>query len=87
LPFVLTPREETRGPDEPLMRTTATITCPLCGHQAEEQMPIDACHIAYVCRGCGKMLRPQPGDCCVFCSYADTPCPPIQRESRQPPAH
>jgi hypothetical protein len=25
------------------------------------------------------MLRPAEGDCCVFCTYADVPCPPIQR--------
>ena len=21
---------------------------------------------------------PKPGDCCVFCSYATVPCPPVQ---------
>jgi hypothetical protein len=26
------------------------------------------------------MLRPKPGDCCVFCSYGSVPCPPIQAE-------
>ncbi len=24
------------------------------------------------------VLRPLKGDCCVFCSYGDVPCPPIQ---------
>jgi uncharacterized protein (DUF4415 family) len=28
--------------------------------------------------GRGALLKPKPGDCCVFCSYGDVPCPPIQ---------
>jgi hypothetical protein len=53
----------------------SVITCPVCGHEAREQMPTDACQIFYVCAGCGKRLRPAPGDCCVFCSFGSTPCP------------
>ncbi len=41
-------------------------------------MPTDACQFFYDCKGCGAVLRPEPGDCCVFCSYGTTPCPPIQ---------
>lgn len=41
-------------------------------------MPTDACQWFYDCKGCGTVLRPKPGDCCVFCSYGDVPCPPIQ---------
>jgi hypothetical protein len=58
----------------------STITCPLCGVAASETMPIDACQFFYQCSGCGGMLRPKPGDCCVFCSYGSVPCPPIQAE-------
>jgi hypothetical protein len=58
--------------------TSATITCPSCGAQAQETMPTNACQQRYRCTGCGEMLKPMPGDCCVFCSYADTPCPPMQ---------
>jgi hypothetical protein len=36
----------------------------------------------YECKGCGALLKPKAGDCCVFCSYGDVPCPPIQ-EARQ----
>ena len=25
-----------------------------------------------------RVLRPLAGDCCVFCSFGDVPCPPIQ---------
>lgn len=54
------------------------LTCPECGHTAREEMPVDACQFFYDCRGCGRVLRPKPGDCCVFCSFGDTPCPPVQ---------
>jgi hypothetical protein len=60
--------------------TEAIITCPLCSTQTQETMPEDACQHFYVCMGCGEMLTPKPGDCCVFCSYADSPCPPMQAE-------
>ena len=56
----------------------SVITCPLCGHRARERMPTDACQFFYVCTGCGERLRPAEGDCCVFCSYGDTKCPPQQ---------
>ena len=60
----------------------STITCPHCQHQETETMPTDNCQFYYDCKGCGKLLKAQKGDCCVFCSYADVPCPPIQ-EARQ----
>lgn len=56
----------------------ATITCPQCGFAKAETMPTDACQYFYRCEGCGTVLKPRPGDCCVFCSYADTKCPPMQ---------
>ena len=60
------------------MQLFSTITCPACGHRASETMPTDACVFFYVCKGCGTRLKPKEGDCCVFCSYGDVPCPPIQ---------
>jgi hypothetical protein len=56
----------------------STITCPLCGHRKTEAMPTDACQYFYDCEGCRAVLKPKSGDCCVFCSYGDVPCPPIQ---------
>ena len=56
----------------------STITCPHCGHKSKETMPSDACLFFYDCSGCRTRLKPKPGDCCVFCSYGSTPCPPIQ---------
>jgi hypothetical protein len=41
-------------------------------------MPDDACIYLYDCKGCGALLKPKSGDCCVFCSYGSVPCPPIQ---------
>jgi hypothetical protein len=58
--------------------TTSVITCPRCGHVATEAMPTDACRFFYECAGCKTLLRPEPGDCCVFCSFGTVPCPPIQ---------
>ncbi|WP_092226799.1 GDCCVxC domain-containing (seleno)protein [Bradyrhizobium sp. Gha] len=60
------------------MQLESTLTCPECGHQAVEPMPENACQFYYDCKGCGKRLKPLAGDCCVFCSYGSTPCPPIQ---------
>lgn len=58
----------------------ATITCPACGTATVETMPIDACRRLYVCPSCDSTIAPKPCDCCVFCSYADTRCPPMQTE-------
>ena len=55
-----------------------TITCPACGHSETETMPTDACQWFYDCKLCGAVLKSKPGDCCVFCSYATVPCPPVQ---------
>ena len=61
----------------------STITCPLCCHPSTETMPTDACQFFYECKGCGTLLKPNAGDCCVFCSYGDIPCPPIQKAREQ----
>ncbi|PWE30459.1 hypothetical protein DDZ14_15575 [Maritimibacter sp. 55A14] len=56
----------------------ATLTCPECGRSERLRMPTDACQWFHECSFCHALLRPAPGDCCVFCSYADKPCPPVQ---------
>ncbi|WP_232897276.1 GDCCVxC domain-containing (seleno)protein [Pontibaca salina] len=55
-----------------------TLTCPSCGHAATETMPTDSCQWFYECAACHTVLRPREGDCCVYCSYATAPCPPVQ---------
>ena len=54
------------------------ITCPDCGFCTLEIMPTNACQFFYDCKGCGELLRPKPGHCCVFCSYGSVVCPPMQ---------
>jgi hypothetical protein len=56
----------------------STVTCPACGSATRVHMPIDACQFFWECPACAALLRPKPGDCCVFCSYGDAPCPPRQ---------
>jgi hypothetical protein len=58
----------------------SVITCPSCGQQREETMPLDACLHFYHCTNCGIMLKPNQGDCCVFCSFGNVRCPSIQME-------
>ncbi|WP_292072778.1 GDCCVxC domain-containing (seleno)protein [Brevundimonas sp. UBA7534] len=58
------------------------MTCPHCGHVATETMPTDACIWFYDCLGYGEKLKPQPRDCCVFCSCGDLPCPSIQVDGK-----
>lgn len=60
------------------MELRSTLTCPECGRSAIETMPINACQFFYSCKGCGQTLRPNDGDCCVFCSFGTMPCPPVQ---------
>ena len=61
-----------------MIETTSVMTCPVCGHDAAEEMPTDTCIYVYDCKGCGAILKPKSGDCCVFCSYGSVPCPSIQ---------
>jgi hypothetical protein len=60
--------------------TTARITCPHCQATIVEVMPVTSSLRVYECQDCGAILTPKAGDCCVFCSYADRPCPTIQAE-------
>ena len=56
----------------------SVLTCPECGFASAETMPADACQFFYECKGCGAVLKPNPGDCCVFCSFGSVKCPPIR---------
>ena len=60
------------------LRLNSTITCPACGFKKEETMPTDSCQFLYECPNCGQILKPKAGDCCVYCSYGNVKCPPIQ---------
>ena len=56
----------------------SVITCPECGFSREETMPTDACLFYWECPSCHGLVRPKPGDCCVYCSFGTVPCPPVQ---------
>ena len=81
----------TRVPPEPSacvadggvsIATASTLTCPQCGTARREEMPTDACQWFYECTQCHTLLKPKPGDCCVYCSYGSVPCPPVQEHGR-----
>ncbi len=57
----------------------STVRCPACGEEATVTMPTDACAYFWECPTCRTVLKPKPGECCVFCSYGSVPCPPIQQ--------
>lgn len=59
----------------------SVLVCPICGFAKQETMPLDACQFFYECHQCKTLLRPKPGDCCVFCSYGSVKCPPMQGEN------
>ncbi len=59
-------------------RLDSRIACPNCGHSERLRMPTDSCLYFWDCPACEQRVKPKEGDCCVFCSYGDVPCPPIQ---------
>ncbi len=65
--------------DQPILESV--LTCPHCGHAKVELMPTDACLFFYECENCKALLRPKPGDCCVFCSFGSRKCPPMQSQA------
>ncbi len=62
------------------IKTKSNLICPECKTSQVVEMPTNACQHFYKCKKCDKFLRPKKGDCCVFCSYADSKCPPKQLE-------
>ena len=58
----------------------SVLTCPHCSVAKLEIMPMDACQFFYECSNCNTLLRPNAGDCCVFCSFGSVKCPPIQQQ-------
>lgn len=60
--------------------TESTLTCPECGYQSKEEMPTDSCQFFWECPNCKTVIKPKQGDCCVFCSYGDVACPPVQED-------
>ena len=69
---------ELLGKQQEMVVPNSVLTCPECGHAEDEVMPTDACQYFYDCKGCGALLKPAAGDCCVFCTYGTVTCPPVQ---------
>lgn len=60
------------------MPRTTFITCPHCHHSTEETMQMTAIELRIRCQACGQYIT-APDEChCVWCAYADTPCPIVQ---------
>ena len=59
----------------------ATIVCPNCSFAKTELMAEDSCLIFYQCLNCHEVLKPNSPDCCVFCSFSDSKCPPRMAEN------
>ena len=57
----------------------STITCPSCAWKKKEKMSKDSCLYFYKCSNCNALLKPKQKICCIFCSYGDIKCPPIQK--------
>jgi hypothetical protein len=57
------------------MPESGLIECPNCHNVTRAAIPEEACLHFFECPGCHTLLRPKPGDCCVFCSYGDVRCP------------
>lgn len=58
---------------------SSTVTCPCCSKKTEETMSEHSCQYFWKCPQCSEVLKPTQDDCCIFCSYGDTPCPPVQK--------
>ncbi len=57
------------------------ITCPNCKNKKLEEMSINACQFFYKFTNCKKVLKPNQGDCCVYCFFGTVACPPIQEKN------
>lgn len=62
---------------------TATLICPKCGNKQIEIIPQNYCQPFYKCDFCKQIIQAKKNDCCVFCSYADKPCP-IKNHRKNP---
>lgn len=66
-----------------MIQLLSTLTCPECAGLSTNSMPTNACQFFYDCPHCAAKLRPLKGDCCVYCSYGDVACPPIQEAAER----
>lgn len=60
------------------IKLNSIITCPLCNYKKEEEMPLNSCLYSYQCEHCETLLKPAKEGECIFCSYGNVDCPPVQ---------
>lgn len=53
----------------------ANLTCPECQAATAVDIPTDKCLAMYRCSGCGRLIMPKEGSCCVVCDYSKEHCP------------
>lgn len=61
------------------IKRQSTISCPECGNESKESMATDSCQYFWECSHCHELIKAAKNDCCVFCSYGNIPCPPVQK--------
>lgn len=60
------------------MLLESNLCCPECGFCYQETMLENLVQTFYRCPQCRVQIKAKKGECCVFCSYADTACPNAQ---------
>lgn len=65
---------------EGTMLNTATIVCPHCNHPSEETMRVRIVERTIRCSECSEMIEAPADKHCVWCAYADIPCPVVQND-------
>jgi len=63
------------------MPKTAYITCPQCHETSEETMHMTVIEMQIRCQACGQLIVTPPAQHCVWCAYADIPCPTTQNNA------
>lgn len=60
------------------MISDSILTCPHCDAVEKTEMPENTCQYSYTCQSCNTVIKTRKGECCVYCSYGDYPCPTAQ---------
>lgn len=60
------------------MINDSILTCPKCGFKHKEKMQENTCQFSYRCPACEELVKVKQGECCVYCSHGDYPCPRAQ---------
>lgn len=63
---------------EAVMLNTATIVCPHCQHPSTETMRVRVVEHTIRCSECSETIEAPAAKHCVWCAYADVPCPVVQ---------